>query len=176
MTEKMPSADELAQRAWDHVSIIGTLSRVAQAQDSLDPVAYRKCFADRVLLKEAPMFPGWTEKEISGDELTAMSFASLGKMDAGHHMVFNHIIEIDGDDASCVADLHAVSILHDEAGVPATATVGARYHLRLRREKDMWVIYERAVRPRYRHGDPELGARAKARAEARAQAAEAAAQ
>ena len=170
MPEAFDSVAAMAQRAWDEICIVRTLSRVAHAQDNLDPVAYRACFTDRVMLREALMFPNWQPKEIPAEELTEMTFAVLSKIDAVHHMVFNHIIDVDGDEASCVADLHAISVLNDGDDT-LSSTSGGRYHLRLRREKGEWLICERAVRQRYRLGDKTLGAKAAARNSARLAAA-----
>jgi hypothetical protein len=166
MSGDFDSFQAMAQRAWDETCIKRTLAEVAHAQDNLDPIAYRKCFADKVLLSSAVMFPNWEPKEIPADELTRMTFESLGKADAGHHMVFNHLIDVSGDDATCSADLYAVSVLIED-GRTSSMSFGGRYFLRLRRQDGKWLIYERSIKERYRFGDLTLGARAAARAKAR---------
>lgn len=171
MNARTKTPEEMARLAYDEMCIRRTMARVAHAQDDLDPVAYRKCFTDMVMLSSAVMFPNWTAKEIPADELTRMTFEKLGGADAGHHMVTNHIIEIDGDQATCHADLYAISVLTDDAET-TSATMGGRYFLRLRRQGDDWLIYERSVKLRYRAGDPKLAEKAAAR-KARRQAANA---
>jgi hypothetical protein len=166
MTQRFANVEAMAQRAWDEVSIMRTLARVARAQDDLDPVAYRKCFADRVMLVATVMFGDWEPKEISADELTRMTFDRLGKMDAGHHMIFNHVIEVDGDNATCDADLYAVGVL-TEGEKTSSAAAGGRYFMRLIRQAGEWAICERSVKLRYRCGDLTLAERAEARALAR---------
>ena len=164
MTERSLSCEAMAQLAWDELSIRKTMARVAHAQDTLDPVAYRKCFTERVMLSSAVMFANWQPQEITADELTRMTFEKLGGADAGQHMVFNHIIDVDGDEATCEADLYAMSVLNPSGGEDAThAAMGGRYFLRLRRVGDEWLIYERSVKLRYRTGDPKLGEKAAAR-------------
>lgn len=166
MSNQFASVEAMAQRAWDEICIKRTLSEVAHAQDNLDPIAYRKCFTDRVMLSSAVLFPNWESKEISADELTRMTFESLGKADAGHHMVFNHLIDVNGDDATCTADLYAVSVLIED-GKTSSMSFGGRYFLRLRRQDGKWLIHERSIKERYRFGDLTLSARAAARAKAR---------
>ena len=151
--------EALAQRAWDEVSIVRTLSRVARAQDDLDPAAFRACFADKVLLTATVMFGDWEPKEISADEFTRMTFERLGQSGggkrAGHHMIFNHLIEVDGDSATCDADMYALSVREDDNGA-SSAAAGGRYKMRLVRRGGAWLICERSVKLRYRYGDLAL--------------------
>jgi SnoaL-like domain len=167
VTEQFKDWQAMAQRAWDELCIMKTVSKVAHAQDNLDREAYKSCFTDRVLLTESVMFPDWEPKEISIDELTDMYFSGLEKFDAGHHMVFNHIINVIGDDATCVADLYGVAVFI-EGDESKTSFLGGRYSLRLRREAGEWRIYQRAVTVRYRgEGDALFRAKVAARAEER---------
>ncbi len=155
-------AATMAQRAWDEVAIIRTLSQVAHAQDDLDYQAYRSCFTDKVQLTAAVMIPDWQGGEIDTHDLAMHYFDQTARFDAVHHMVFNHLIDVDGDGATCVADLHAVSVLIEE-GEARSFTFGGRYFLRLRRSGDKWRIFERSITPRYQIGDKAILARAAAR-------------
>jgi hypothetical protein len=170
MADTPMTGQALAQRAVDELAIMRTTARVARAQDDRDPVAYRKCFTDSVFLHEAVIIPNWTPQEISADELTRLTMESLGKLDIVHHMVFNHVIQVDGEEATCEADLFGVSGLI-EGETTSTSQLGGRYVLRLQRHGGEWLIRERSIRRRYGFGDPTL----RARADARAQAAKAAA-
>ena len=156
------SPEQLAQRAWDEVSIIRTVSRVAQAQDDLDYPAYCSCFTDQVLLSSAVIIPNWKGGEIAVAELAQKTFDVLSRYDAVHHMVFNHIVDVQGDDATCVADLNAVSVLIEDSE-PKACTLGGRYFLRLRRQDGEWRIRERSVTTRYQFGNQTILAKASAR-------------
>lgn len=154
------SIEALARRASDELSIMRTLSRVARAQDDLDPAAFRACFADTVLLTATVMFGAWEPKEIPADEFTRMTFERLrqaedGSTRAGHHMIFNHLIDIDDDTATCDADMYAVSVREDANGA-TSAAAGGRYLMRLVRRGNAWLICERSVKLRYRYGDLAL--------------------
>ena len=152
----------MAQRAWDEVAIIRTLSQVAHAQDDLDYAAYRSCFTDKVQLTAAITIPNWQGGEIDAHDLAMQYFDQTARFDAVHHMVFNHLIRLDGDEATCVADLYAVSVLI-ENGEARSFALGGRYFLRLRRLEDGWKIFERSITPRYQIGDKAILAIAAAR-------------
>jgi hypothetical protein len=157
----------MAQRAWDEMVIIRTISQVAHAQDDLDYDAYVGCFTDTVLLTAAVVIPGWQGGEISVHDLAIQYFDHLARFDAVHHMVFNHLIDVDGDEASCVADLYAMSVLIQN-GEAQSYAIGGRYFLRLRRDGERWRICERSITQRYQIGDKALLAAAAAREPVRA--------
>jgi hypothetical protein len=167
MTSSSEDVAVMAQRACDELAIMNLLARLARAQDDLDLAAYKRCFADRVLLTAAAAVPDWSPKEIPVEELAEMIFATISRYDAGHHMICNPIIDVDGDEASCLADFHAVATLIED-GQTASAFAGGRYVVRLRRQRGDWVIFERSAQVLYRGGDLTLAARAAARGEPRA--------
>ena len=141
------------QRAIDELAIIRTLSELAQAQDDLNYPAYMRCFTEQVYLS-ASVVMGGSEGEIAAHDLAVRYLDQLSHFDAVHHIVTNHVIDIDGDEARCIADLFAVSV-YKEDGKSSAANLGARYHLKLRRDGERWRIFERAVVPRYQYGDEE---------------------
>ncbi len=155
----MDTGEAEALRALDELAIIRTLARVARAQDDLNPAAFRACFTDRVFLPATVMFGDWEPREISGDELTQMVFERLGSARqpgrAGHHMIFNHLIEVEGDSATCDADMYALAVREDGDNV-SSAAAGGRYLMRLVRQDGRWLIRERSVTLRYRYGDLAL--------------------
>ncbi|MFG1955738.1 nuclear transport factor 2 family protein [Micromonospora sp. NPDC048830] len=136
------------RRTRDELDILKTLSRLARAQDDRDREAYVSCFTDTVLLTRSAVLEGWQPKEIPAAELADLYFAELKKYDAGQHMVFNHLIDIDGDEATCEADLHAVAV-RTEDGRARTTFLAGRYDLRLRRVDGRWLIHQRAVTVRF---------------------------
>jgi hypothetical protein len=143
----------IVRQLWDRLSIIDVTARVAHAQDDLDFGAYVACFTDKVVLSAAVIIPDWNGGEIEAGDLALRSFDRLSRLDACHHLVTNHVVEVSGDDATCVADLTAVSVVLD-GGLTRAMTTGARYFLRFRREGQRWLICDRAVTARYQFGDP----------------------
>ncbi|MEO3781178.1 nuclear transport factor 2 family protein [Micromonospora sp. B11E3] len=138
----------LLRRTRDELDVLKTLSRLARAQDDRDREAYVSCFTDTVLLTRSAVLEGWQPKEIPAAELADLYFAELKKYDAGQHMVFNHLIDVDGDEATCEADLHAVAV-RTEDGRARTTFLAGRYDLRLRRVDGRWLIHQRAVTVRF---------------------------
>lgn len=157
----MTDTGSLAQSAVDELAIIRTLSELAHAQDDLNYTAYMRCFTERVNLTASVMMGG-SEGDIAAHDLAVKYLEQLSHFDAVHHIVTNHLVDIDGDQASCTADLFAVSI-YKEDGKSCAVNLGARYHLKLRRDGARWRIFERAVVPRYQYGDEESLQKAMAR-------------
>ena len=149
MSDQSTRALALVQQVADELAIRRTLSRLAQAQDDRDRDKYKTCFTDKIMLTEAAVIPDWTPQEVSVDQLAELYFAEIDKLDFGHHLVVNHVITIDGDQATCDADLFAVAA-QSEGEDRKTSMAGGRYALKLKRVGDEWRIYERAVRMRYR--------------------------
>lgn len=148
----------------DRMSIMQTVSRLAQAQDDRDFHAYESCFTETILIDQ-PMIPHWQPKRMSAKEWTEMGVSRLRQFDVTHHRLFNHVIEIEGDEARCVVDLDATHLLTVE-GETRQWDLGGRYHLRLKRVGSEWLISERALKVRYQLGDLTLIDKALARAEA----------
>ncbi len=166
MVEKSGHSEEVGRRAWDEISIVSLLSRLSQAQDNRDFDGYRGCFTDTVLI-DNPMIPGWKPTSMSADEYTNTGLPMLAEFEATHHRLFNHVIDVQGDEATCVVDLSAVHLLK-VGNETKTWTLGGRYHMRLRRGAGGWLICERALRVRYQLGDLTLIDKVIARAKAKA--------
>jgi ketosteroid isomerase-like protein len=157
--------DDRQQEA-DRTAIIQTVSRLAQAQDNRDFEAYESCFTETILIDQ-PMIPNWQPKQMSAREWTQIGLTKLAGFDLTHHRLFNHVIEIDGDEATCIVDLDSTH-LFTEDGQTKRWDLGGRYHLRLKRLGSKWLISERALHVRYQLGDLTLIDKALSRAEAQA--------
>jgi hypothetical protein len=162
----LDSTEARAQRAWDEMAIINTVSRVAHAQDNFDREGYLGCFADKVLLTHSVVFPNWTPRELPAKELVDTYFEVMSGYDGAHHLVSNHLVKVDGDAATCEADLFCVCWMNED-GVQTDCSIGGRYFLRLRRISGQWRIWERSIKQRYLLGDQTMPARAAARVAAR---------
>ena len=138
----------LLQQVSDELGIRRTLARLSRAQDDADREAYKTCFTDRVLLTKSVVIPDWQPREVTVDELADLYFAEMDKFVFGHHLVSNHVINVDGDEAVCVADLYCVSGEKDGEAIRSTS-LGGRYDLKLRRVNGEWRISERAITELY---------------------------
>src|SRR5262245_21857284 len=152
----------IAQRAWDELAIIKTISRLGNAQNNSDFAAYRACFTDMILIDQ-PGIPGWKPKRMSADEWTNTGLPVLASFDLTQHRLFNHIIDIHGDEATCTVDLDAIHLIKENGQTKMWEVVG-RYTLRLQRAGDQWLVSERALKVRQELGDLTLKDKAFARA------------
>lgn len=133
-------------------AIRSVLGRVSRAQDELDFEGYRACLTDKVFLEKAVLVPNWTPGLIESERLVSFTLEGLAKYDATHHMVFNHIIEAEGGNARCLADVNTMHMLHED-GATRWCLVGGRYAMSLTLQARGWLISERSMMERYRIGD-----------------------
>ena len=140
--------DTLVQRVADELGIRRTLARLSRAQDDVDREAYLTCFADRVMLRSTVVIPDWEPREVPVDELADRYFAEVDKFVFAHHVVTNHVIDVAGDEATCMADLWCVSATREGDEVRSTG-LGGRYDLKLRRVGEDWRIYDRSITELY---------------------------
>lgn len=133
-------------------AIRSVLARVSRAQDDLDYHAFLACFTENVFLEKAVMIPDWRPGPIAGARLCRLILEGLSKYDATHHMVFNHMIEVNGCQARCLADVNTAHILN-EGEVSRWCISAGRYSLSLTLEERGWLISERSMVVRYKIGD-----------------------
>ncbi|MFJ8749965.1 nuclear transport factor 2 family protein [Streptomyces sp. NPDC102441] len=146
--EDTTAADTLLQRVADELAVRRTLARLSRAQDDEDRQAYKTCFTSKVRLTRSVVIPDWQPRELAVDELADLYFEQIGKYTFGHHLVTNHIIDVDGDEATCLADLYCVwAERNDPEG--RSSSLGGRYDLKLRRVDGEWLISERSIAELY---------------------------
>ena len=63
----------------------------------------------------------------------------MGNLDALHHLITGHVISLDGDHATCTANMQGVHVFANASGGPMW-TVGGRHDYRLKRTADGWRI------------------------------------
>lgn len=138
------TAGTLLQKVADELGVRRTLARLSRAQDDEDREAYKTCFTDKVLLTESVVIPDWQPRELPVDELADLYFEQMSRYSFGHHLVTNHIIDVNGDEATCLADLWCVYAHRDDPD-GRSESLGARYDLKLRRIDGEWLISERSI-------------------------------
>jgi SnoaL-like domain len=147
--------EQMAQHAYAQLAIMKTLAKLAHAQDNRDIDGYAACFTEMIVIDQ-PMVPGWKPVRMPAKEWASIGIPRLARFDATHHRLFNHVIDIEGNQASCIVDVSAMHVLTVD-GEKRTWSVGGRYHLRLNRQPNGdWLICERALRIRYQLGDETL--------------------
>jgi SnoaL-like domain len=63
----------------------------------------------------------------------------MGNLDAIHHLITGHVISLDGDYATCAANMQGVHVFANDSGGPMW-TVGGRHDYQLKRTADGWRI------------------------------------
>ena len=122
------------QTLLDRMDIVDTSIRYATGVDMRDWEIYRSCFTDELEVD----FTGTPETQKADDWVnTARQLVS--PYTATQHIITNHNITIEGDEATCIAYLQAQHYRSDDTGVSAL-TVGGYYTNKLVRSPEGWKI------------------------------------
>jgi ketosteroid isomerase-like protein len=115
----------------DRTAIIDLFSGYADAIDRRDAARYRACFTDVVDIET----PGTHLQASPAEEWAALALQAVGVFEGTQHVITNHRVTLEGDEADCIATLQAEHWKADGA-----VTVLGRYTARLRRTGTGWRI------------------------------------
>lgn len=130
--------DDALRTLLDRQAISDTVIRYATGIDLRDWEAYRSCFTDEVEI-DFTSFGGGEPGVMQADDWVAGVRAGLSGFAATQHISANHVIEIAGDEATCVSYMQAQHFLPNDRG-DATLTLGGYYTNALVRTPDGWRI------------------------------------
>jgi 3-phenylpropionate/cinnamic acid dioxygenase small subunit len=122
----------------DRFAIIDLFNRYATGADKRDSALYRSCFTDEINLNVTGATTS-TEKR-TADAWVEQAIGGLGFFERTQHMISNHIININGDQADAIAYLQAQ---HFNKG--SRWTVWGTYSNQLTRTSDGWKISSLAL-------------------------------
>lgn len=108
---------------------------------------------DRVFLADATA--DLTEPLADRDAIKARVRRALEHLDVSQHMVSNHEIRVDGDEATCRCYLQAQHVRQAAAGSPNFIVAG-RYEDRLVRTPEGWRIAHRILHVMWTDGNPQV--------------------
>lgn len=131
-------SDDVLHNIIDRQAISDTVLRYATGIDMRDWEAYRSCFTDEVEID----FSSWSGGEpqvMRADDWTAAVCAGLSGFQATQHISSNHVIDVDGDEATCVSYMQAQHYLPNDEG-DNTLTLGGYYTNTLVRIASGWRI------------------------------------
>ena len=120
----------------DRLAIVDTMNRYASGVDGRDATLYRSCFEDPL---EIDMGGGGAQSW-SADAWVEQALKLVSSFAVTQHIITNHVIEVDGDEARCRAYLQAQHWNPDHSWL-----VGGYYSNRLRRGSDGWRISHLAL-------------------------------
>ena len=122
----------------DRLKILELIGRLSLLLDARDWGPFEELFTDPVHLDRTSLFGGDPETYTPA-ELAGGFRATLGNLDALHHMITNHVIVLDGDQATCAANMQGTHVLANTTG-DSNWTVGGRHDYQLQRTADGWKI------------------------------------
>jgi len=122
----------------DRLAIIELIGRLSLAIDAKDWDAMGQLFTetvyhDRTSLTGGEPYTAPVAQFVEGWRQT------LQGMDAVHHLITNHVISLDGDQATCAANMQGTHVLANASGGPIW-TVGGRHDYKLKRTPGGWRI------------------------------------
>jgi ketosteroid isomerase-like protein len=132
------ASDSTTTELEDRLTILELIGRLALAIDAKDWDAMRQLFTetvyhDRTSLTGGEPYTAPVAQFVEGWRQT------LQAMDAVHHQITNHVISLDGDHATCAANMQGTHVLANASGGPIW-TVGGRHDYQLKRTPDGWRI------------------------------------
>lgn len=122
----------------DRLEIIELIGSLSLNLDARDWDAVRGLFTDEVYSDRTSLFGG-EPVTLGADEFVEGWRQSLDNLDAVNHLVACHVVTLDGDRASCAANMQGVHVFHNPSGDDMW-TVGGRHDYQLERTADGWRI------------------------------------
>jgi ketosteroid isomerase-like protein len=132
------TSDATATETADRIAILELIGRLALLLDARDWNALEDVFTDTVYSDRTSLLGG-EPVTLSAAEFVDGWRQTLQKMDAVHHLITCHVIELDGDEATCAANMMGTHLLANATGGPMW-TVGGRHDYGLKRTPDGWRI------------------------------------
>ena len=117
------------------IELIGSLSLAIDAKDwdAMGKVFTDTVYHDRTSLTGGEPYTAPVAQFVEGWRQT------LQGMDAVHHQITNHVVRLDGDEATCTANMHGTHVLANASCGPIW-TVGGRHLYQLQRTPGGWRI------------------------------------
>jgi NADPH:quinone reductase-like Zn-dependent oxidoreductase len=146
----------------DRLAILELIGKLSLLLDARDWSAFEELFTDPVHLDRTSVFHGEPET-LSPAELVDDYRKTLGNLDALHHLITGHVITLDGDQATCAANMQGTHVLANTSGGPVW-TVGGRHDYQLERTAVGWRIAGWTFTIQWATGNMNIVALAAARA------------
>ncbi len=132
------TSDSTTTEIEDRLAILELIGRLSLTIDAKDWDTMGQLFTDtvhhdRTSLTGGEPYTAPVAQFVEGWRQT------LQAMDAVHHQITNHVISLDGDEATCAANMQGIHVLANASGGPMW-TVGGRHDYQLKRTPGGWRI------------------------------------
>jgi hypothetical protein len=132
------TSDSTTTKTEDRLAIIELIGRLVLLLDARDWNGLEQLFTDSVYSDRTSLWGG-EPVTLGVAEFVDGWRQPLENLDAVHHMVTCHVITLDGDQATCAANMQGTHVLVNGSGGPMW-TVGGRHDYQLKRTPDGWRI------------------------------------
>ena len=139
----------------DRVEIVERVTRVAVLADRRSWDDLRACFAGLVEIDYTALVGGEPE-ELPAEALMERWQELLESFAATQHLVTNHLVALEGDTATCDADVRATHFRPSGDGQEPVWQVGGFYHYGLVRSDGGWLVRTMRFVPTWSRGNPAL--------------------
>jgi 3-phenylpropionate/cinnamic acid dioxygenase small subunit len=137
----------------DRAAISDVLIRYATGVDTRDWPLLRSCFTDEIETDFATAVSA--PPRIKADDWVELVRRTLSGIQATQHLITNHVITLDVDEATCVAYVQARHHLPNDTGSSDQVTYGY-YTNRLVRTPDGWKIRTRKLTVIWNEGNMHI--------------------
>jgi hypothetical protein len=138
----------------DRESLTELVSQLGLLVDARDWPALEALFCEQVDVDDSSLNGGVPVLVAAGD-LIAGWRDNLGRLQATHHLISNHVAAIDGDRATVAANVTATHVSPNATGGPLW-TVGGRYDVVARRTGAGWRIGGLTLTVRWASGNQAI--------------------
>jgi 3-phenylpropionate/cinnamic acid dioxygenase small subunit len=126
------------QLLYDRMEIIDTINRYATSVDTRDWDLFLTCYTDEMNADMVSI--GFSEPmDMPAKEFLEIIKGAVDPFESTQHIISNHVIDIDGDNATCVCYLQAQHFRQDDTGAYALL-IGGYYANNLIRTPAGWRI------------------------------------
>ena len=122
----------------DRLAILELIGRLALLLDARDWNGLEQLFTDTVY-NDRTSLTGGEPVTLGAAEFVEGWRQTLQNLDAAHHLITGHVMSLDGDQATCAANMQGTHVLANASGGPIW-TVGGRHDYQLKRTSDGWRI------------------------------------
>lgn len=135
----------------DVLDVVAACNRFGWYADQRDWAAMRGLLADEVYLDYRALHGG-EPASMPASAVIAGWQRDFTAFDTTQHLISNHVVDVDGDTASCGCHVQATHV--PVAGGRAPWVLGGQYRMRLSRSADGWRIGEVTLTPSWSTGEP----------------------